>query len=182
MVGVDICPPLDPPQVTPMVAYFHTDIHGISVEFTSTVLTVTFWCGWYWRNDDNSIIAASLNCRTVCLSVTNKQTNLAKWNYSFVRNILLDGTDVNVNWEQASLWYRVCPPDLSPWRVYTKGWCYIMLHNNNKKKKPREITWTKNRFSGQNHKNTNSESMKNKTVRNQITTKKIPNKKRKKNK
>jgi hypothetical protein len=58
--------------------------------------------------------------------------------------------------------------------------------NNYKQKKPRKIKKTKNRLSSQNYKNTNSQTKKDKAIRNQITTKKItqitPKKKIKKRK
>jgi hypothetical protein len=49
------------------------------------------------------------------------------------------------------------------------------------KKKTRKIAKTENRFSGQNYKNTNSQTKKNKTIRNQITAKNIPQTTQKKN-
>jgi transketolase len=43
-----------------------------------------------------------------------------------------------------------------------------------KKKKPRKITQIENRLSGQNHKNANSQTKKHKAIRNQITTRNVP--------
>jgi len=43
-----------------------------------------------------------------------------------------------------------------------------------KRKEPRKITQTENRLSGQNHKNANSQTKKDKDIRNQITARNVP--------
>jgi len=56
----------------------------------------------------------------------------------------------------------------------SKGTIQYNSKNNNKTKKARKIAKTENRFSGQNYKNINSQTKKNKAIRNQITVKNIP--------
>jgi hypothetical protein len=60
-----------------------------------------------------------------------------------------------------------------PLQLFFLNKLILTLGNHNKYKEPREVTRTKNRLSDQNHKNTNPQTKKNETIRDQITTKKI---------
>jgi hypothetical protein len=50
---------------------------------------------------------------------------------------------------------------------------YVSTHIQSKKKNPRKITQTENRLSVQNHNNENSQTKKNKAIRNEITAKSV---------